>query len=155
VTEDRETANEIYFALLEVRREMEKLRERRKGVKSPEVLNEVDRELEEARERERTLREKLFRALEDVPERGDIPDWVRERVNEIYFERVAIREKLRSLYRWRNRKLTEEERRRIRELRRELWRRARELEEERLRLLHPQGLLRRKPSGRQGQISSF
>jgi len=85
---------------------------------------------------------------------SDIPESLKKRVNEIYFERVEIREKLRSLYQWRNRKLTEEERRRIRELRRELWRRARELEAERLRLLHPQGLLRRKPSARRGQTSS-
>ena len=84
----------------------------------------------------------------------EIPEQLKERVNEIYFERVAIREKLKGLYQWRNRKLTEEERRRIRELRRELWRRARELEEERLRLLHPQGLLRRKPSERRGRTSS-
>jgi hypothetical protein len=89
------------------------------------------------------------------PEKGDIPESLKERVNEIYFERAEIREKLRSLYRWRNRKLTEEERRRIRELRRELWGRARELEAERLRLLHPQGLLRRKPSEPRGQTSSF
>jgi hypothetical protein len=80
---------------------------------------------------------------------------LKERVNEIYFERVEIREKLKSLYEWRNRKLTDEEKRRIREIRRELWGRARELEAERLRLLHPQGLLRRKPSGRQGRTSSF
>lgn len=84
-----------------------------------------------------------------------IPDQLKERVNEIYFERVEIREKLKSLYEWRNRKLTDEEKRRIREIRRELWGRARELEAERLRLLHPQGLLRRKPSGRQGRTSSF
>ena len=43
---------------------------------------------------------------------SDSPESLKRRVNEIYFERVAIREKLRSLYRWRNRKLTEEERRR-------------------------------------------